>query len=213
MTDVDIPIESIRKELQMSRVEFLDFLNDDSSGNRLVTSMEEDFRIFLDENKLNGCRGARFFSVHHLEYITVEHLDYERWKKNKDEFEEISKWKKSSSIVEDGFVFLRELYEQQANTIISLSKEIKNKNERIEILERQLQGMSTGTASCDGRGLASIVCRLRREGKTEEELAMHFHDDGKWCSQAQVGALLHPDESMIASESMGQRARRLLGKI
>ena len=64
----------------------------------------------------------------------------------------------------------------------------------------------------EGKGLSGLVCKLRREGKSDEEIADYLYDGGTWCTQAQIGALLHADDSRVASESMQQRARRLLGK-
>lgn len=74
----DIPVDRIRKELGISRNDFRDFLNDDS-GDRLVTSHEEDFRHYRDSN---GYRGVLvpFFTLELLEGVTVERIDWENWK-------------------------------------------------------------------------------------------------------------------------------------
>lgn len=211
--DEDIPIESIRKELGMSRLEFLDFLNDDSSENRLMTSMEEEFRKHLDDRGLNGKSGAKFFSTYHLSSITVEYIDWERWKSKEEENNEKNKWKKSSHIIEDGFKFMKNLYDKQSQEIIELHNEIRKKDKYIETLEQQIQSVKIyGSIKCDGCKHLNRICSMRREHKTEEEIAKFLYDNGKWCSQSQIGALLHIEENRVASDSMTQRARRLLGK-
>lgn len=216
MTDneEDIPIETIRKELRLSRVEFLDFLNDDSSGNRLVTSMEEEFREHLDKLELKGKAGAKYFSGFSLSSVTVERIDWERWQEKQQDFTEREKWKHSLNIVDDGFSFLKEFYSEQSEKIAKLSNDIRNKNRHIDYLEQEIQKMqSHGTTGCDGCGHLSRICRMRRNGTSEEELANFLYNSGDWFSYAQIGALLHTEETKVAQESMGQRARRLLGKI
>jgi hypothetical protein len=61
-------------------------------------------------------------------------------------------------------------------------------------------------------GICRMVWDWRREGKTEREIAELLYDDGKWCSLAQIGALLHNDDSRISADSMKKYAARLLGK-
>lgn len=95
--------------------------------------------------------------------------------------------------------------------VTELYSELEAAQCRIKELE-QLILTAKNKSVCDGKGLSALVCHMRREGKTDEEIAAYLHDDGTWCTQAQVGALLHVDENRIASESMQQRARRLLGK-
>ena len=95
--------------------------------------------------------------------------------------------------------------EKKDSRIAELEKEVAE-------LKEQLAAKLEQTMASDGKSLADVVCRMRREGKTDEEIAAHLNDNGKWCSYAQVGALLHADETRVAAESMSQRARRLLGK-
>lgn len=92
----------------------------------------------------------------------------------------------------------------------ALQKALKEKDTNLAELRTELE--STKAELESGKSLADMVCRMRREGKNDEEIAVYLHDGGKWCSQAQVGALLHADETRVAAESMSQRARRLLGK-
>lgn len=91
-----------------------------------------------------------------------------------------------------------------------LESALLERNAQIADLERQLS-IATDIMN-KNRGLAGKVCDMRREGKSDEEIAAYLYDGGTWCTQAQIGALLHADDSRVASESMQQRARRLLGK-
>lgn len=61
-------------------------------------------------------------------------------------------------------------------------------------------------------GLCRMVWDWRREGKTEREIAELLYDNGKWCSLAQIGALLHNNDTRISADSMKKYASRLLGK-
>lgn len=96
------------------------------------------------------------------------------------------------------------------------SENIKNDHDikllllKIRELEKKLS--DAAAQPHDDKGLSGLVCRMRREGKSDEEIAAYLYDGGTWCTQAQIGALLHADDSRVASESMQQRARRLLGK-
>lgn len=65
--------------------------------------------------------------------------------------------------------------------------------------------------SLEGHGLCSRVITMRQEGKTEEEIAAMLHDSGKWCSVAQVGALLYRGDR-VSRDAMQKHAQRLLGK-
>lgn len=61
-------------------------------------------------------------------------------------------------------------------------------------------------------GLCRMVWDWRREGKTEREIAELLYDNGKWCSLAQIGALLHNNDTRISADSMKKYASRLLAK-
>ena len=67
---------------------------------------------------------------------------------------------------------------------------------------------------CDGKGLPAVVCRLRREGKEEKEITEYLSDKGQWCSNPQVGALLHENTAVsgVTSDAMTKYAQRLLDK-
>lgn len=76
-------------------------------------------------------------------------------------------------------------------------------------LEQARQAQASPTL--EGHGLCSLIIRMRQEGKTEEEIAAALYDSGKWCSLAQVGALLYRGDR-VAKEAMQKHAQRLLGK-
>lgn len=109
------------------------------------------------------------------------------------------------------------------NTVINSFKQNEHKSDddilkynsenllsKIGELEKKLSDATTQPHN--DKGLSGLVCKLRREGKSDEEIAAYLYDGGTWCTQAQIGALLHADDSRVASASMQQRARRLLGK-
>lgn len=201
-TNEDIPAEQIRKELGMSRNDFKDFLNDDS-GDRLMTSREEEFRDYRDTYGFHGGL-VPFFSMGMLEGLTVERIDWENWQTRQ------RKALPKNTTQEFTVVFSPDETQQKW---IDAVQDGKKKEARIAELEQEITANSVGgTAACDGKGLPSVVCRMRRKGKTDEEIAAHLHAGGSWCSHAQVGALLHTDDTSVAARSMSQRARRLLGK-
>lgn len=61
----------------------------------------------------------------------------------------------------------------------------------------------------ENHGLCSVVIRMRREGKRDEEVAVALQGFG--CSNAQIGALLHLD-SAVSEGARTKLAQRLLGK-
>ena len=106
-------------------------------------------------------------------------------------------------------------------TLLQL-KDARDESERLhltaarQIAERKAQ--STNEANphqpCDGKGLPAVVCRLRREGKDEKEIAEYLSDKGQWCSNPQVGALLHENTAIsgVTADTMTKYAQRLLNK-
>lgn len=76
-------------------------------------------------------------------------------------------------------------------------------------LEEVQQENSASTL--EGHGLCSLVIRMRQEGKTEEEFAAFLSDAGKWCSAAQIGALLYLKEGRVSKDAMQKHGQRLLG--
>jgi hypothetical protein len=78
-----IKIDEIRKALTMSPQRLIDFLNDDSNPNRLITSWEEGFRVKVEEGGWRGAERVPFFSVADLDNVslTVHRLDWEGFQK------------------------------------------------------------------------------------------------------------------------------------
>lgn len=78
--DEYLPIEEVRKSLQLSPYQFVCFLNDDSNPNRLITSWEESFMARLMDG---GYRGGNvpFFSTEDLSNadLRVHRLDWEEF--------------------------------------------------------------------------------------------------------------------------------------
>lgn len=83
--------------------------------------------------------------------------------------------------------------------------------EELELALSALEEIRQGAASLEGHGLCSLVITMRREGKTEEEIAAYLSDAGKWCSAAQIGALLYCG-NRVSKDAMQKHAQRLLGK-
>lgn len=104
--------------------------------------------------------------------------------------------------------------------LASKDVEISALREKVAALEEEqkqaraaLEGVrwGQGAASPDGHGLCSLVIRMRKEGKTEEEIAAFLSDAGKWCSAAQIGALLYLKEGRVSKDAMQKHGQRLLG--
>lgn len=77
--------------------------------------------------------------------------------------------------------------------------------------EQLKEARGANPSGVEGHGLCSLVIRMRGEGRTEEEIAAHLHDNKQWCSAAQVGALLHRG-GRVTADSMLKYGQRLLGK-
>ena len=101
-------------------------------------------------------------------------------------------------------------------------QDLKDEQERVRTeVQRRIAELNAQSAEeansnqpCDGKGLPSEVCRLRREGKDEKEIAAHLSDKGQWCSNPQIGALLHENTQVsgVTSDTMTKYAQRLLDK-
>ena len=64
----------------------------------------------------------------------------------------------------------------------------------------------------EDHGLCWSVIMMRGEGKTEIEIAAILSNSGKWCSAAQIGALLYSKEGIVSKDAMQKHGQRLLGK-
>lgn len=95
----------------------------------------------------------------------------------------------------------------------ALQKEIASLKAELAALKSELTVAKESNTSpvCDGKGTPAMVCRMRREGKKEREIAeILYGNGGKHFSHAQVGALLHPDESVTKADSKRLAALNLL---
>lgn len=112
----------------------------------------------------------------------------------------------------------REIKKTQAR-IAELETELAACREQLEEARRENSGKEEHEtahgedfpAEYDGHGLCSLVIRMRKEGKTEKEIAATLHGSGKWCSASQIGALLHRG-GRVSADAMLKHAQRLLGK-
>lgn len=108
---------------------------------------------------------------------------------------------------------------QLKERITGLETELAACREQLEEARREISGKKEHEtahgeefpAEYEGYGLCSLVIRMRKEGKTEKEIAATLHDSGKWCSASQIGALLHPGGN-ISADGLLKHAQRLLGK-
>lgn len=102
-----------------------------------------------------------------------------------------------------------EAYKKETEKI---SHEAKLADAQTRIAE--LEAALAKKTSCNGRGMPQFVCNLRRDGKPEEEIAEILSDKGQWCSNPQIGALLHANTEIsgVTSDAMTKHAQRLLGK-
>jgi preprotein translocase subunit SecG len=104
---------------------------------------------------------------------------------------------------------------RQAKHAHDEDERIRLENEqKIAEFEARLAKEENPPQPCDGKGLPAVVCQLRREGKSEKEIAEYLSDKKQWCSNPQIGALLHENTevSKVTSDAMTKYAQRLLDK-
>jgi hypothetical protein len=213
-----IPADNLRKEMNLSPVQFVDYLRKNRDLYAMGPTMDEgDTRLWFYKE---SSRGA---AAQELEHIYFHRLDVETHKKRMeeessfmadvpfgDDFSELkAQLAEAQKKVED-VEGVRRWNKQFLAERAELRNYLAEKDSRIAELEKELAAVKARLEN--DKGLSAVVCRMRRGGKTDEEIAFFLSDGGGWCSDAQVGALLHHDENRVASSSMQQRARRLLGK-
>lgn len=209
----DIPAEEVRKLLGMSRVQFVDTLNG-KNGPRLITSKEEWYRknrllymlTYGDYNRFTTTMlGTRI--------ITIHRTDLEKYLRKLPQQTEAMPGTMKDGKTNFSPVLLLAEFQKKNDELREQNDELRAE---LEATKKQLVALEAvqkaESSRCDGKGFLPVVCRMRRDGKSEEDIAAFLYGDGTWFSYAQVGALLHPDESRVAADSMQQRARRLLGK-
>lgn len=214
----EIPADKIRKKLGMSRIGFIDFLNDDRV-NRLLTSDEEGFRNYRDSN---GYRSSivPYFTVDMIKDITIDCIDWENWKALQDS-------NQGAEVIDDNGLKSRiaELASQLAESLAErgrLSADMEAAKARIAELEtasrdtKQDVSISALQAELNKlrghisqhRALATVLGMLEK-GDTKEKIARFLKDQG--LSYAQVGVLLHDDPLCIGNDAITMCAKRLLG--
>lgn len=97
--------------------------------------------------------------------------------------------------------------------LAALKTELELARQEKAVLQAELEKARHGQeiSALEDHGLCGRVIMLRREGKTEEEIAAILSNSGKWCSIPQIGALLHPG-GHASRDAMIKHAQRLLGK-
>ena len=97
--------------------------------------------------------------------------------------------------------------------LAALKAELELARQEKAVLQAELEKARHGQeiSALEDHGLCGRVIMLRREGKTEEEIAAILSKSGKWCSIPQIGALLHPG-GHASRDAMIKHAQRLLGK-
>ena len=198
-----IPADAIRKKMRMSPMQFIDLMN---SGKGPVTSYEEDFR---EHNPING----PYFKTGDLasEFFTVNVLDWLAWQKARVGGSECLP---SDAALEPALAAKNAELEQARAELAALKAELEQARAEMSTLREELAALEEarqGAASPEGHGLCSLVIMMRREGKTEEEIAAFLSNDGKWCSAAQIGALLYLKEGRVSKDAMQKHGQRLLG--
>lgn len=222
-----IPADVIRKKMRMSPIQFIDFMN---HGKGPVTSKEESFRkwkndLYADEP---------FFSVDSMSDFSVHILDWEAWRREHPDMMQETPAREDSPAAgaDDGRLpaALREKddritdletalvakdaeFEQARAEMSALREEVAALKAKLEQVRAALEEARRGqeAATLEGHGLCSLVITMRREGKTEEEIAAFLSDAGKWCSAAQIGALLYLKEGRVSKDAMQKHGQRLLG--
>lgn len=201
-----IPAEVLRVELGLSPVKFTDFLREHRSDLPFEYPKGEnesyDYREwFYACKRENAATMLLDIFIHKLDYEAYKQVVAEKYAEDKETMDgDLSESKIALAKAQEQ---IEEL--QRANG--KLSQQNQQLHDELAAVREAL-----ADSTCICKGLPSVVCKLRREGKSDEEIAACLYDGGTWCTQAQIGALLHADDSRVASESMQQRARRLLGK-
>ena len=100
-------------------------------------------------------------------------------------------------------------FNKDVKRIIELEAQLEEATRRADETEQRAVKAEELYASCrDGHGLCSIVLQMRRDGKTDEEIAKHLKTSG--LSIPQIGALLHTSP-YVSNSARVKHAQRLLG--
>lgn len=100
-----------------------------------------------------------------------------------------------------------------AGELAAMKAELEQARQEKAALQAELEKIRHGQepADLEKHGLCGRIIMWRSEGKTEEEIAAILSDAGKWCSAAQIGALLYLKEGRVSKDAMQKHGQRLLG--
>lgn len=217
MSDDYIPVLDAAKALKMSPARFARLLTKERERlpvelNYELVSQLENYHaqrgcsLKINVNGLENLYTDNFGMIAYFPILMIHRLDWEEFLSNRSKNKEVMT------------PLYRELEEAQAR-ITELETELAACREQLEEARREISGKKEHEtahgeefpAEYEGHGLCSLVIRMRKEGKTEKEIAATLHDSGKWCSASQIGALLHPGGN-ISADGLLKHAQRLLGK-
>ena len=208
----DIPLEEIRKELGLSKYQFLDFVLNTDQG-RLITSGEQEIRDYIEDEDYRGAAHVPFFSIGALNCLTVEPEDYASWKKHVYDKGKIENFltpadKETSDVVE--YALLRATHLQmelhaESEKNAALEEELKKAQQEIQNLKERLTSNRSEQLPTNIR----TVIRLLEEGKTDEEIAIALWRNRSGMSQAQVKALLWRGIEFPAEQSLKNGMKEL----
>ena len=208
----DIPLEEIRKELGLSKYQFLDFVLNTDQG-RLITSGEQEIRDYIEDEDYRGAAHVPFFSIGALNCLTVEPEDYASWKKHVYDKGKIENFltpadKETSDVVE--YALLRATHLQmelhaESEKNAALEEELKKAQQEIQNLKERLTSNRSEQLPTNIR----TVIRLLEEGKTDEEIAIALWQNRSGMSQAQVKALLWRGIEFPAEQSLKNGMKEL----
>ena len=208
----DIPLEEIRKELGLSKYQFLDFVLNTDQG-RLITSGEQEIRDYIEDEDYQGAAQVPFFSIGALDWLTVEPEDYASWKKHVYDKGKIENFltpadKDRSDVVE--YALLRAAHLQmdfhaEREKNVALEEELKMARQEIQDLKERLSSNRSELLPTNIR----TVIRLLEEGKTDEEIAIALWRKRSGMSQAQVKALLWRGVEFPAEQSLKNGMKEL----
>lgn len=204
-----ITMAEARKALGMSRIQFVDLLNDDS-GYRLVTSYEEDVREYIKKYGYRGSININYFTVDMLknEYLYIEEIDWECF------FAKYNIALKNSNIIEPK--------EAESSTTISKYEEkIRTLERHIVELEQQLAEKHKQSSPMPERDkhdsflaafpILHLIYTAYSNGVSREAIAIALQEAGK-ATSAQAAWLTKDDDAYASDAALKQRMKRIKQK-
>lgn len=170
----DIPAEQVQHELGMDRPTFTDLLNN-YFGDRIPTSLEDEFRSFAKNEgyDLNG--HIPFFTIGMLKGLYIERLTWERWQreqkqKNLLQAKTDADMGEAAKLIADAAPLVAEAAVLSMNEdalkkeIAALKNEIAEKDTRITALMAELATTTGGNGKRDTS--AATIGKLRKDLKS-----------------------------------------------